>query len=276
MAEFLVECLLADELLLEQCDRKEPMALQQYGPTSSDPIHRALEESLDRHHQLNRESMRRTRRRTRCGIEVMRQTLATLSQEFYVLCERKRDTQRSLDLVQLEDAYATLAETSHRLKAEKFHIERLLMENDKTRLRIADTMSGLTGNAKAWEEPAAQYFGYVDVTKTHAQAAISTAYRCVMELEKAARPLADWIGSVGNPTRTFGWSVKCEISSSHNFFLSMTKRLEGVKAQDAINSSWALITRDRRPAIRMHAATAVDSAFRCAARPGRRHAGHGL
>lgn len=48
-----------------------------------------------------------------------------------------RAVQRSVGLAQLEYVFATLAETSHRLEAEKFQQERVLMEYKKRTMRIS-------------------------------------------------------------------------------------------------------------------------------------------
>lgn len=132
------------------------------------------------------------------------------------------------------------------------------MEHDRTKLRLLEAIkssssTALTTHEKQLEEmamphrePAAHFFEYSDISHEQAQAAISNCYRCIAQYEQSALSLAHWLADTGSPCSTFGWAVSGDISTGNNFFLSMTKRLPGVSPEEALQRSWAIMSRARR------------------------------
>lgn len=234
---------------------------------------------LELRRRRNRESMQRARQKQREEIESMRRTLETLSLQFERLREQKQRStsetsatptevpDQSTPFAQLEADYGTLAETSHRLKAEKFLLQRMIVEHEKTKLRLLEAIKSssnaptasneqqIAAIATPYHEPPAQFFEFSDITPEQAQDAVSACYRRIVHYEQTAQPLAHWIVDANGPCRTFGWTVSCEISTGNNFFLSMSKRLPGVSAQEAMERSWAVMSRartaDRSPSRRL-------------------------
>lgn len=226
---------------------------------------------LELRRRRNRESMQRARQKQREDIESMHRTLEALSLQFEKLREHKQSSnsdasstpselllRQSAPFAQLEADYGTLAETSHRLKAEKFLLQRMIVEHEKTKLRLLEAIKSssnaptatneqqLAAIATPHQEPPAQFFEYSDITPEQAQDAVSACYRRIVHYEQTAQPLAHWIVDANGPCRTFGWTVTCEISTGNNFFLSMTKRLPGVSAQEAMERSWSVMSRARK------------------------------
>lgn len=206
----------------------------------------------------NRESMQRARQKQKNRIESMRGTLEKLSLQFEQLREQQRHSNEnaivpSVDptvaFARLEAAYGSLAETSHRLKAEKFLLQHLLVEHEKTKLRLIEAIKSFgSGTVSTDKIPLAAepFFEYTDITLDQAQDAISDCYQRIVQYEQTALPLAHWLVDASGPNCTFGWTVSCEISTGNNFFLSVSKRLPGVSAQEAAERSWAVVSKERR------------------------------
>lgn len=201
--------------------------------------------------------MQRTRQKQRNNIESMRTMLGTLTQEFELLREQQRRhygiKNSSMELLnqekfctELEAAYGSLAETSHRLKAEKFLLQHQLVEHDKIKLRLLQAVKSSSSTLIATDglliaemiaprqEPVAQFFEYKDISLGQAQDTVSNCYQRIVQYEKTARPLAHWIAAASGPSRTFGWTVNCEISSGNDFFVAETKRLPGLTPLEAM------------------------------------------
>lgn len=254
-AQFLLQSLLADALLLNEWGSR-PLAddtnSDDTPPPSAEPLLPCLSfKELRR--RRNRVYMQQARHKQRETVASMRQTLTLLSTQFERLQEAKSHASTCVA------EFTALAETSHRLKAEKFHLQRLLVEHEKLRLRLQEDLRDcewLMEDECALAEPAATFFECGVVSQARAQAAIRVAGRRLAQFELNARPLADWFSEADEgPTKTFGWAVTCEISSKATFFLCMTKRLAGVSAQDALRRTWASMGRprqtDKSPSLRI-------------------------
>lgn len=258
MAEqFLVESLLADALLLDEWGSR---ALPLAAPSQSEgarrrPMASAPTVSLEIRRQRNREFMQRARRRKKEEMDEMRRILAALTLRFEELCEDQQQhgpitvTSHTRRL-RLESAYAALTETADRLLAEKVLLRRLIDQHDRHRGRLLETIKWLHETADepktvtcSLEEP--RFVEYVDISLSRAQDAISDCYRAILDYERSAQPLAHWIVDASGPNMTFGWDISCEISTGNNFFLSMTKRLPGISANQAMQRTYAYLSKPR-------------------------------
>lgn len=236
------------------------------------PLDRENESSaaaiLEFRRRRNRELMRRTRQKQKNSMEAMRTMLQTLTQEFELLRARQLRNNGTKDSVMkllnrgtfctaLKAAYGTLAETSHRLKAENFLLQLLLVEHDKTMLRLLQAVKSSSNTAistdeprieqttVSHQEPAAQFFEYKEISLGQAQDTVSTCCQRILRYEKTARPLAYWIVDASGPSQTFGWTVNCEVSSGNNFFMIETKRLPGLSPLEAMQRTWAIMSTAR-------------------------------
>lgn len=253
--QFLVESLLADALLLERWGSQpvDASADLQDSVSSQDQPEELWLSVKERRRLRNREFMQRTRQKQRNSIERMRSQLAELTLEFEQAQRRQRVQQGPATpndyarLLRLQGAYTTLAEMSHRLKAESFWLQRQLVEHDKTQLRFleATKIYGKSSSVpekllstEAVNEATAASYEYIPISLDRAQDAISACYRDIVDYERSAQPLAHWIVDASEPGRTFGWTVTCEISRGNNFLLCMRKRLPGVSAQEAMQRAW--------------------------------------
>lgn len=195
-------------------------------------------EILEFRRQRNRDAMRRSRQKQKDRIQLMRTALQKLTLQFEWLRVQQSATMLS---------YGSLAKTSHRLKSENFMLQRLIVEHEKTKIRMVEATKSVTPIRveQITATPAAKYFEFTEVSHDQAQDAISSCFRRVLRAGKTARPLAHWLVDASEPCRTFGWTVSCDISSGNNVFLSMTKRLPGVSPKEAMERTWAVISRER-------------------------------
>lgn len=278
--QFLVESLVADALLLETWAAREPLEpldddidLQLPCPapepqvlsTSSeddDATKCAAEKALEARRRHNRDAMRRARQRKAKGLEDMRATIQALTLQFEHLRMRQHQTKTNDQrLIELKTEYTAMAEASNLLKTENFRSQRTMLAFDVAKLRIQHTIAS-SSDALREEMPAEEYFEFVAVSQAQTQEAISSCYMRLTAFEETAKPLESWLSNSSNPCAAFGWTVKWDLREGL-FFLSLTKRVVGVSAKAALDRSWALMAKSRRPkmpnsrAMRGHVRSAV-------------------
>lgn len=263
--QFLVESLLADALLLERWGSRPVDTTAKLQNSSSCGNAQGQLEALalsvkERRRLRNREYMQRTRQTQRNSIERMRRQLDELTLEFEQLQIWQQSQLRPMSSsdhaqrLRLQAAYTMLAETSHRLKAESFWLQRQLVEHDKTRLRLLGTVNiyekSPSRPVKFWPDEVVDQatiasYEYLPISLNRAQDVINACYRDIIEYERNAQPLGHWIVDASEPGRTFGWTVTCEISKGNNFLLCMRKRLSSVSAQEAMQRAWRWMSHAR-------------------------------
>lgn len=264
-AEFLMESLAADALLLETWAAREPLeaaidaslllpapqnpVLSASSEDDDDPSKTAALRALEMRRKYNRESMRRTRQRKSKDLAKMRDRIQELELQFEQLRMRQQQANTTnLHLVEHKAGYTAMAEVSRILKTENFLLQRTMLAFDVAKLRMQHTIASSSegDDALSTEMPAEQYFEYVAVTQAQTQDAIGRCYKRLTDFEATAKPLDRWLSDSSNPCAAFGWTIKWDLRDGL-FFLSMAKRVMGVSAKAALDRSWALMARSRRP-----------------------------
>lgn len=260
-AQFLVESLVADALLLGQWGAQEPLE-----PSEAHEL--ALPEALgasqlpmepepplskaDLRRKRNRERIQETRQAHRESMELTRCTVQQLTKQLHRL---KTERLERSDRTEPSPEYAALVETTHRLKAEKVLLRRMLIREENTALRLIGVMSEIN----AWcpvPDPVEAAFGeFSAITPAQALASITNACRSFALYEQWATPVSEYIRDASAPPLTFGWTVTCALEPDSFYYLAMTKKLPGVKAQQAMRRSWSVMSRpyvtDESPSLRI-------------------------
>ncbi len=211
----------------------------------------------------NRESMQRARLRQRDDIETMKITVRELELQFNRLSSKKK--QQLLGVMQmnsslplrpmdkLEAEYRTLADLSRQLKAERFTLEKILMEKHKTQRRLQQAMIDrkeeldLECPTTVDLETLIPDFDFTPMTEQQADAAIKQCYEDLDQLEKLCIPLSHVRQhhrmDPFPPTCTFGWQMVCHLLPDCGFFVSFTKSFPTQNPEELMMKSWKLFSR---------------------------------
>lgn len=276
--QFLVESLLADALLLEEWGEQEPSPSAQANsqppvepPELSEPP--AAPQSLskaDLRRKRNRERTQLTRQTQQQGIQHMRKTVQQLTKQLDQLhITQRRDQLQTTQASQRTADYETLVETTHRLKAEKVMLKRLLIQHENAALRLADILAANQLDASTESDmlsddsppdpskpkPAAVFSEFRPINRAQADASVANSCRSIALYEQNATPVAQYLMDTSAPALTFGWAVTCALRPGSFFYLCMTKKLPGVTAQQAMLRSWTAMSRpyitDESPSLRI-------------------------
>lgn len=239
---------------------------------------------LEIRRKRNRESMQRARQRQRDDVEEMKETLQELEAHYQKLSdaaqERRGGTsttppttssisqrnQRNQEQ-RLEADYYAVADISHTLKEEKFMLEQLLTDKQKTYRRMEQVMTDrvqeleLPCPTTTTPESLFSDFEFTPITEEQSSELIRQCYVQILQFQDAATPLTPPRGMKPNakpcttakpqpagtmvtsnpfpPTATFGWKVSCHVTPDQNFFVSFAKYFKGVSAEEAMLSSWS-------------------------------------
>lgn len=250
-AQFLVESLVADALLLGEWGAQESLQLPDEAEVSEmagQPVKPLSPADLRR--QRDRERTKLTRESQRENIERMKVTVQTLTQQLDLLLKTQRP---DLDTAsEATKAYAALAQTEHRLKAEKLMLKSKLVQHQNMHQRLVDVFATNKESivprnealAPNMADIAVSFPEFHAVSLDQADAAIASGYRNIMECESSAQPLDPWaMEGVDTPSHTFGWSLSCALRPGSFFYFAMTKKLDGVKACQAMQRSWSVMSR---------------------------------
>ncbi|KAL3663780.1 hypothetical protein V7S43_011194 [Phytophthora oleae] len=243
---------------------------------------------LEIRRKRNRESMQRARRRQRDDVERMKLTLQQLEKHYRDLNEKsvakRRRASRSnsngdSDSMALEANYCALADLSHTLKEEKFLLEQMLVEKQKSHRRfqqvMVDRKQELELECPLTTDDSTLFTDYefVPMTEDQANEYIRNCYQQMRAMEETVKPLVSPFevpdgdssdvespsspsmpelpqhsrerkGCAFPPSATFGWEVRHETNPDGDFYVSFSKFFVGITAQQAMVSSWI---RDSKP-----------------------------
>ncbi|KAE9074357.1 hypothetical protein PF010_g7101, partial [Phytophthora fragariae] len=234
---------------------------------------------LEIRRKRNRESKQRARRRQRDDVDRMKFTLQQLEKHYQELNERSQASRRRAssgsgsgrDAMALEADYYALADLSHTLKEEKFLLEQVLVEKQKTHRRFQQVM---VDRKQELECPLAtddstlySDFEYVPMTEDQANEHIRNCYQQMRLMEETVKPMVSHYevpdgdtseaespsspsspGSLARPntgkhcvfppSATFGWEVRHEANPDGDFYVSFSKFFAGITPQEAMMGSW--------------------------------------
>ncbi|GMF16172.1 unnamed protein product [Phytophthora lilii] len=237
---------------------------------------------LEIRRKRNRESMQRARRRQRDDVERMKCTLQQLEKHYQELNEKSQARRRRAssgnsnsgrDSMALEADYYALADLSHTLKEEKFLLEQMLVEKQKTHRRfqqvMVDRKQELELQCPLTTDESTLYsdFEYVPMTEDQANEHIRNCYQQMRLMEETVKPIVSHYevpdgdsseaetpsspSSPGTPKRpssgkrcvfppsaTFGWEVRHEANPDGDFYVSFSKFFAGISPQEAMMGSW--------------------------------------
>ncbi|KAG7389218.1 hypothetical protein PHYPSEUDO_010776 [Phytophthora pseudosyringae] len=243
---------------------------------------------LEIRRKRNRESMQRARRRQRDDVERMKLTLQQLERHYQELNEQSQARRRRAssgnssgepDSVALEANYCALADLSHTLQEEKFLLERMLVEKQKTHRRFQQVMVDrkqeleLACPLTTDDSTLFSDYEYVPMTEDQANEYIRNCYQQMRAMEETVKPLVSPFevpdgdssdiespsspstpdlpqhasarkGCAFPPSATFGWEVRHETNPDGDFYVSFSKFFGGITPQQAMLSSWI---RDSKP-----------------------------
>ncbi|KAH7491247.1 hypothetical protein PRIC1_014140 [Phytophthora ramorum] len=242
---------------------------------------------LEIRRQRNRESMQRARRRQRDDVERMKLTLQQLEKHYQELNEKSQARRRlgsnnsnsDHESMALEADYYALADLSHTLKEEKFFLEQILVEKQKTHRRfqqvMVDRQQELELACPLTTEDSSLYsdYEYVPMTEDQANEHTRNCYQQMRLMEETVKPIVSSFeipdgedsdaespsspsspaspkqprverGCAFPPSATFGWEVRHETNPDGDFYVSFSKFFVGITAQQAMVSSWI---RDYKP-----------------------------
>ncbi|KAG1687569.1 hypothetical protein DVH05_004766 [Phytophthora capsici] len=243
---------------------------------------------LEIRRKRNRESMQRARRRQRDDVERMKLTLQQLEKHYRDLNEKSVAKRRRAssnnsngdsDSMALEANYYALADLSHTLKEEKFLLEQMLVEKQKTHRRfqqvMVDRKQELELECPLTTDDSTLFTDYefVPMTEDQANEYIRNCYQQMRAMEETVKPLVSHFevpdgdssdvespsspsmpempqqsrerkGCAFPPSATFGWEVRHETNPDGDFYVSFSKFFVGITAQQAMVSSWI---RDSKP-----------------------------
>ncbi|KAF1778743.1 hypothetical protein GQ600_20492 [Phytophthora cactorum] len=242
---------------------------------------------LEIRRKRNRESMQRARRRQRDDVERMKLTLQQLEKHYQELNEKSQAKRRRAssnnsngdpDSMTLEANYYALADLSHTLKEEKFLLEQMLVEKQKTHRRfqqvMVDRKQELELACPLTTEDSTLFtdYEYVSMTEDQANENIRNCYQQMRAMEETVKPLVSPFevsdgdssdvespsspstpdlpqhrarkGCAFPPSATFGWEVRHETNPDGDFYVSFSKFFVGITPQQAMVCSWI---RDSKP-----------------------------
>lgn len=241
---------------------------------------------LEIRRKRNRESMQRARQRQRDDVEEMKETLQELEAHYQKLSDaaQQRRSHSETSLVpsseitrsqcnqsqqqqRLEADYYAVADLSHTLKEEKFMLEQLLTDKQKTYRRMeqvmVDRVQELELPCPTTTTPESLFsdFEFTPITEEQSNELIRQCYVQILQFQDAATPLTPPRGMKASaksptapkpqpagtmvtsnpfpPTATFGWKVSCHVTPDKDFFVSFAKYFKGVSAEEAMLSSWS-------------------------------------
>lgn len=253
-AEFLVESLLADALLLGRwgggaqvstADSSEGGRQRRNSAPSqpSEPRAGPLTPQAELRRRRNRECMQRARQTQRENLERMRTTVQSLTEQLDSMLKTQAADQNATQPESTAHCIE-LTETTHRLKAENSMLEHSIRQHENTRLRLMDIMQ-LDNRSVASRDQVAAFPEFELISHAQAEAAIRESYVRIAPYKEIARPLSHWISDASVPSHTFGWTVTCALRPGSSFFLAMTKKLTDVTAELAMKRSWASMSKPR-------------------------------
>ncbi|GMF48254.1 unnamed protein product [Phytophthora fragariaefolia] len=237
---------------------------------------------LEIRRKRNRESMQRARRRQRDDVERMKLTLQQLEKHYQELNEKSQarrqranstSSSSGREVMALEADYYALADLSHTLKEEKFLLEQMLVEKQKTHRRfqqvMVDRKQELELACPLTTDDSTLYsdFEYVPMTEDQANEHIRSCYQQMRLMEETVKPIVSHYevpdgdtseaespsspSSPGTPARTnagkhcvfppsatFGWEVRHEANPAGEFYVSFSKFFVGITPQEAMMGSW--------------------------------------
>lgn len=243
---------------------------------------------LEIRRKRNRESMQRARRRQRDDVERMKLTLQQLEKHYQALNEKSQAKRRRAssnnsngdsDSMSLEANYCALADLSHTLMEEKFMLEQMLVEKQKTQRRfqqvMVDRKQELELECPLTTDDSTLYsdYEYVPMTEDQANEYIRNCYQQIEPWKETVKPLVspfevsdgdssdiEESNSPSTPelpqrfnakkgcafprSATFGWEVRHETNPDDDFYVSFSKFFVGITPQQAMVSSWI---RDSKP-----------------------------
>ncbi|KAI9982421.1 hypothetical protein PInf_008364 [Phytophthora infestans] len=159
---------------------------------------------LEIRRKRNRESMQRARRRQRDDVERMKLTLQQLEKHYQALNEKSQAKRRRAssnnsngdsDSMSLEANYCALADLSHTLMEEKFMLEQMLVEKQKTQRRfqqvMVDRKQELELECPLTTDDSTLYsdYEYVPMTEDQANEYIRNCYQQMRAMEETVKPL---------------------------------------------------------------------------------------
>lgn len=159
---------------------------------------------LEIRRKRNRESMQRARRRQRDDVERMKLTLQQLEKHYQALNEKSQAKRRRAssnnsngdsDSMSLEANYCALADLSHTLMEEKFMLEQMLVEKQKTQRRfqqvMVDRKQELELECPLTTDDSTLYsdYEYVPMTEDQANEYIRNCYQQIEPWKETVKPL---------------------------------------------------------------------------------------
>lgn len=235
---------------------------------------------LEIRRKRNRESMQRARRRQRDDVEEMKETLHELELHYQKLSDAAQErrgkmagassaassalTAAPTQHARREADYYAAADLSHTLKEEKFLLEQMLMEKQKTYRRMqqvmVDRVQELALPCPTTTKPEFLFtdFEFSPITEEQSNELIRQCYLSILQFQDAATPLTPPRGMKAEhhkpkpsraegtlvtsqpfpPPATFGWKVSCHVTQDQNFFVSFAKYFRGVSAEEAMLNTW--------------------------------------
>lgn len=242
---------------------------------------------LEIRRKRNRESMQRARQRQRDDVDEMKETLQELEAHYQKLSDAAQERRghsesqivaaitsssrnqgsQSQQQQRLEADYYAVADLSHTLKEEKFMLEQLLTDKQKTYRRMeqvmVDRVQELELPCPTTTTPESLFsdFEFTPITEEQSNELIRQCYVQILQFQDAATPLTPPRGMKAStkpssaakpqpagtmvtsnpfpPTATFGWKVSCHVTPDKDFFVSFAKYFKGVSAEEAMLSSWS-------------------------------------
>lgn len=186
----------------------------------------------------NRDRMRRLRERQVQGVTGMRATLGQLTQQFQGLISLTASNP------QLLQQYQESTNSSKRLQRERLQLQRCINDWHKVRAKLVvelahhPQMSVPIPTRQLQDATRARPLRFHDLSESGIHQVIR---RCAVNLQLREQQLsASDIFSVrpASANMNFGWSIVCDLSDASDVFVSMTKRLPGVTAHQAMMSTW--------------------------------------
>jgi hypothetical protein len=159
---------------------------------------------LEIRRRRNRESMQRARRRQRDDVERMKCTLQQLEKHYQELNEKSQARRRRAssgnsnsgrDSMALEADYYALADLSHTLKEEKFLLEQMLVEKQKTHRRFQQVMVDrkqeleLACPLTTDDSTLFSDYEFVPMTEDQANEHIRNCYQQMRLMEETVKPI---------------------------------------------------------------------------------------
>lgn len=141
-AQFLVESLVADVLLLGEWGAQEPLLGPELQGSEANEV--PAEEPLSKaelRRKRNRERTKQARETHQQNVERMKVTVQMLTQQLDLLLRTQRADQDNGATSEYAKRYAALTETEHRLKAEKLLLRSSLVRHQNMHQRLVDVFA---------------------------------------------------------------------------------------------------------------------------------------